>query len=437
MVGPVADKPPIAGFVAMVVEPVLRGLEDADRMMLMVAAQEDRAQIAGLVEHAVARREAQHRLVEAAHARGIGAGEHEMLQPRRQASAGAGTGTRQAEFETVTVGIGERHGTRLEPRADRVEARHAGALQPLGELVEHRLARRAIAGKSQAARRAGADQQAPLGPLAAPQTGRDLRDLRPHHLAMEFGEPARVLGAELEMVESGVETQRHLWEIRKGERQVSHILAMPTAKQAEFAHSRNSMQAEPTRARARPGGPGRQGIREQAEAWPEAAQPISSSESQYRKSRQLSCRKLGGKRRPFSCSSKVLGWRGEKIGNMRTSRGRWLPFKRLQLPQAVTTLVQAVRPPRERGITWSKVRSWVGKSSPQYWQTKRSRRKTLNLVKAGRRVPGTYSFSEMTLGSRISKVGERTVRSYSETMLTRPRNTALTASCQDQSDSGK
>jgi len=43
---------------------------------------------------------------------------------------------------------------------------------------------------------------------------------------------------------------------------------------------------------------------------------------------------------------------------------------------------------------------------------------------------------ERTLGSRISSDGLRTKRSYWATMLTRSRNTALTVSCQLQSDSG-
>src|SRR5215471_5492657 len=122
---------------------------------------------------------------------------------------------------------------------------------------------------------------------------------------------------------------------------------------------------------------------------------------------------------------------------MPLSCGRRLPFKRLQLEHAVTTLSHVVRPPRQRGTTWSKVRSCEAKGSPQYWQVKRSRRKTLNRVKAGRRAAGIYSFSEMTLGRRISKLGLRTISSYSEMMLTRSRKTALTASCHDHSDNGK
>src|SRR3546814_20412766 len=96
-----------------------------------------------------------------------------------------------------------------------------------------------------------------------------------------------------------------------------------------------------------------------------------------------------------------------------------------------------MRPPRDRGITCSKVRSWVASREPQYWQENRSRRNTLKRVNAGLRDWWTYSFSAITLGSRISKLGLRTTVSYCDTMLTRSRNTALTASCQDQSDSGK
>ena len=57
-----------------------------------------------------------------------------------------------------------------------------------------------------------------------------------------------------------------------------------------------------------------------------------------------------------------------------------LPLRRLQAEQAATTLIQVVWPPRERGSRWSKVRS---SREPQYWQEKRSRRNTLNRVKAG------------------------------------------------------
>src|SRR5689334_17896691 len=122
---------------------------------------------------------------------------------------------------------------------------------------------------------------------------------------------------------------------------------------------------------------------------------------------------------------------------MSLSRSRRLPLSRLHGLQAVTTLVHIVRPPRDFGTTWSKVSSLVAKSPPQYWQLKRSRRKTLNRVKAGRRAAGTYSLSAITLGSFISKLGLWILRSYSEITLTRSRNTALTASCHDQIDKGK
>src|ERR1043166_3345164 len=90
------------------------------------------------------------------------------------------------------------------------------------------------------------------------------------------------------------------------------------------------------------------------------------------------------------------------------SCGRKLALARLQQEQAVTTLVHIVRPPFERGTTWSNVSSCVGNGVPQYWQQNRSRRNTLKRVKAGWRAEGTYSLSAMTLGSRISNEGERT-----------------------------
>src|SRR3982751_2324140 len=100
-------------------------------------------------------------------------------------------------------------------------------------------------------------------------------------------------------------------------------------------------------------------------------------------------------------------------------------------------LLQTVRPPRERGTTWSKVSSCVRNLSPQYWQFQRSRRKTLNRVKAGLRAAGIYSFRARTLGSRSSWLGERTTLSYSETITTDSRKTALRASCHDQTERGK
>ena len=110
-----------------------------------------------------------------------------------------------------------------------------------------------------------------------------------------------------------------------------------------------------------------------------------------------------------------------------------LPFLRLQGEQAATTLIQIVCPPRERGNRWSKVRS---SREPQYWQLNLSRRKTLKRVNAGCVVGFTKLLSETTLGSFISRLGLRTARSYSATMFTRSRKTALIASCQDHSESG-
>ena len=72
------------------------------------------------------------------------------------------------------------------------------------------------------------------------------------------------------------------------------------------------------------------------------------------------------------------------------------PFLRLHGEQAATTFSQVVWPPLLRGMMWSKVRSSF---AVQYWQAKRSRRKTLNRVKAGCVLGLTNDFNETTLGS--------------------------------------
>src|SRR6218665_3966694 len=113
--------------------------------------------------------------------------------------------------------------------------------------------------------------------------------------------------------------------------------------------------------------------------------------------------------------------------------GSLLPFLKLHGEQAATTLHQVVSPPWARGMTWSKVRS---SGDPQYWHSNLSRRNTLNRVKAGWRDGCTYVFRHTTLGRRIVKLGEETEWSYSAMMFTRSRNTALIASCHDQSDKG-
>src|SRR3546814_16944976 len=104
---------------------------------------------------------------------------------------------------------------------------------------------------------------------------------------------------------------------------------------------------------------------------------------------------------------------------MPLSPSRRLPFTRLQSWQAVTTFSHEVRPPRERGTLWSKVRSAAGRSSPQYWHSQESRRNTLKRVKAGRRSRLTYCFREITLGRFLTTQGEHTTGSFSDTLFTR------------------
>ena len=101
----------------------------------------------------------------------------------------------------------------------------------------------------------------------------------------------------------------------------------------------------------------------------------------------------------------MLGRRAVWNGCIPASRGVRPPLLRLQGAQAVTIFSHVVRPPRERGITWSKVRS---SGEPHYWQLNPSRRNRLKRVKAGGRSCGTYCFSDTTLGSFISNEGECT-----------------------------
>ena len=61
-----------------------------------------------------------------------------------------------------------------------------------------------------------------------------------------------------------------------------------------------------------------------------------------------------------------------------------LSFSVLHGSHAATMLVHDVSPPFDFGTTCSKVSSLAGKASPQYWQVKRSRRKTLKRVNATR-----------------------------------------------------
>src|SRR5665647_1943444 len=94
-------------------------------------------------------------------------------------------------------------------------------------------------------------------------------------------------------------------------------------------------------------------------------------------------------------------------GNLTPPEAKMYPSQ-MQSEQAVTTLIQVVCPPRERGSKWSKVKS---SRSPQYWQEKRSRKNTLNRVKAGWVEGFTKVLSDTTLGSLISRLGLRTARS--------------------------
>ena len=96
-----------------------------------------------------------------------------------------------------------------------------------------------------------------------------------------------------------------------------------------------------------------------------------------------------------------------------------------------------VAPPFERGVTCSNVRSCDANRAPQYWQRKRSRRKTLNRVNGARREAVRYARSATTDGIRTCVDGLRTILSYWATTLTLPLKTARIASSHDSVESGK
>ena len=73
-------------------------------------------------------------------------------------------------------------------------------------------------------------------------------------------------------------------------------------------------------------------------------------------------------------SPRPLGWRGGRRSCMPTCRSVFDPLRRLQGEQAATTFSQLVIPPRDRGSTWSKVRSPL---ALQYWQQNSSLQKKI------------------------------------------------------------
>src|SRR3954447_13469418 len=73
-----------------------------------------------------------------------------------------------------------------------------------------------------------------------------------------------------------------------------------------------------------------------------------------------------------------LGARGSVIGCIPATLGSRSPLRRLQGAQHVTMLSQVEGPPRDRGITWSRVS--VPRTPPQYWHVQLSRANTARRV---------------------------------------------------------
>src|SRR5881398_3429758 len=87
---------------------------------------------------------------------------------------------------------------------------------------------------------------------------------------------------------------------------------------------------------------------------------------------------------------------------MCVSRGSRFPLRVLHGMHEQTTFSHVVVPPRSRGTTWSKFKSFRSKRLPQYWQVFLSRSKTLWRVNFtsffGKR---SKSRSTITRGTRI------------------------------------
>jgi len=64
----------------------------------------------------------------------------------------------------------------------------------------------------------------------------------------------------------------------------------------------------------------------------------------------------------------VRGLLGGLVRRIPASAGVRPPFRTLHRTQAQTMFSQSVRPPRLRGMTWSRLSSPVGNFLPQYWQ---------------------------------------------------------------------
>ena len=132
------------------------------------------------------------------------------------------------------------------------------------------------------------------------------------------------------------------------------------------------------------------------------------------------------------------GFNNASSGIGPTNKFVWkLPFLLLHLKQADTTFSQSDKPPFALETTWSKVSSDALNFTSQYWHLKWSLRNKLNLVKGILFFRGIYFFKEITLGNFIEKLEEWTLSSYSATIFTLSKNTALIVSCQPHKDKGK
>src|SRR6185369_1374620 len=119
---------------------------------------------------------------------------------------------------------------------------------------------------------------------------------------------------------------------------------------------------------------------------------------------------------------------GRLSSRMRASSGVRSPLRLLHGRQQATRFSHPEEPPRERGTTWSSVRSCGGAARPQYWHVLWSRRRMF-LRERLLRSNGMwmYSSSRMTDGAMISVDGECRTRSDASSTRAEPFRISTTA----------
>ena len=103
---------------------------------------------------------------------------------------------------------------------------------------------------------------------------------------------------------------------------------------------------------------------------------------------------------PLWVSARYSAWfgiKGSASNSIPDAANKVFPFLALQRLQDVTTFVQTSCPPRDRGWTWSRLRSLSLKPLPQYIHKFWSRRNRARLVKGGAFLPEIWTFPRQAI----------------------------------------